>query len=518
MGNSEEEIRIPNWMVIKRNIFITNFSLTALSQVLITILNIIILKILSNQIPEEGLGVYLIVRRLIALIFPVVTINLSMSLSRFVSFDQNKAEKYFVHSFLFLSIVCLMLVSSLPLIKTFLSKALFGSNDFVVLILPIIIFLYSNSFQILCVGFFRGKQNYLLMNLIDVLFWIGAISLLSILFFIPDDFIRFLYYYLIFYAIIAFVINCFILIRYSDIGNYLRSIVWKSLRAKKLQLEKQFFKYGASRIPSGFFLGAVFFAPIFVATNYFDLKLAAYVGVIISIIRMVQLTGFPFNIIFLPKFSFYQASNNKEIIRNNSQIILEFLFTLPFLLGLFCAFFSPELILLWFGAKYNVVVPYLIFISPFIGFLIGYIFITGILDGSSNYPYVNFITAISMLGVILILALTIIFSWDLWGITIALSAGLLILGISSIYILVKKQNLKIISKKNITAISWFIFVLVIFLFYNANIITNQIYLSIVIKFFISIIILVASYILYKKLDYQWIHELKLRIKEIGISK
>ena len=505
-------------MVIKRNIFITNFSLTVLSQVLITILNIFILKILSNQIPEEGLGIYLVVRRLIALTFPVVTINLSMSLSRFISFDQNKAEKYFTYSFFLLSIFCLILVISLPLVKNFLSKILFGSSEFVVLVFPIIILLYSNSFQTLCVGMFRGKQNYLLMNIIDVLFWIGAVSLLSILFFIPDDFVRFLYNYLIFYAIISFVINWFILIKYSDIMNYLRSIVWKDLSAKKLLLEKRFFIYGASRIPSGFFLGTVFFAPIFVATNYFDLRLAAYIGVIISIIRMVQLSGFPFNIIFLPKFSFYQASKNNEIIRRSSQIILEFLFTLPFLLGLLCAFFSPELIFLWFGAKYNVVVPYLIFISPFIGFLIGYVFITGILDGFSNYPYVNFITAVAMLAVILTLILTVVFSWELWGLTIALGVGLITLGIGSIYILVKKQKLKIFNKKNIAAISWFLLVLAIFLFYNKSIIIDQIYISISLKLLISFIILLTSFIIYRKLNYQWIYELQLRIKEIGVSK
>jgi O-antigen/teichoic acid export membrane protein len=494
----------------KKSNFITELSLTFLSQIIITISQIILLQILAKQISEEGLGIYLIIRRLIAFAFPVVTLNLSDSMSRYISFDKNKAVSYFKYSFLILGAICLGLLILVTLLKDLISVWLFGDSKFSILLFPTILFLFSNSCQVLCIGYFRGKQNFRVMNLVNIVFWIVAIFALLILYIFPDDYVEFLFHYFLAYSIAAFIINGIFIGGDKHFQSQITKPFFNKLGSKVLN--KKFFNYGISRIPNNFFFGAVFFIPIIFASNSFSLKMAAYIGVIISIVRILQLIGLPFNMLFVPKFSAFQAQSNDEIIRKHSQLVLEFILTLPFWIGIFFSLFARELVLMWFGEKYEIIIPHLQWLGPISGFLIGFVLIRGVLDGFSDYPYINIITLLAV-GMVLALSLLAKFlSWNLTGLTLSFGAGLLVLGISSIYILVTRQNLNLWTFKNVSAIIWFVIGLTIAFGFNKYVLISSIYYSLVVKILLSVMLIVFSFVLFRGLKFQWIDEFLHRIR------
>jgi len=505
-------------MIKLKNNFLINYSVTFVSQIIILISQILLLQILSHQIPEEGLGIYMVIRRLVALSFPVITLNLSVGMQRYINFDKDKADKYLLYSFIILNFVILLLLISLPFCKNLLSEWVFGNEKYALLMLPTLIFLYSNSFQILCVGYFCGKQNFLMMNLVNVIFGLFSLLTLLTLLFISSNFIAFIYIYLTAYAIIALIVNLSLIIKEESFRSNLKSIFKNGINFHFFQSEKKFIRYGYSRIPSGFFLGAIFFIPIFAASNSLSLTHAAYIGLIVSIVRMLQITGTPLNLILLPKFSHFQSKGLQKEIYNYSKIVIEFILTIPFLVGVFLAFLAPEIITLWFGNKYAIIIPYIELLGLTIGFFIGYVLIRGILDGLMDYPYANVITFISMVLVSIFSGLTIWFSWDLLGLTIAFGIGLITLGSCSFYILIDKQTIGIINSRNILAVVWFLSLFSLVHLYNNTIIIEPLLLSFFIKVLISILLLLISLLIYYLLNFSWIREINMNLNKIFLEK
>lgn len=491
---------------------ITDLLFTFSTQLVVTLLGILLLTILSRKLPEEGLGAYLVIRRIVGLAFPIITLNLGMSMARHISFDFNKAERYFAYSYLIISFFVLILLVGLPLYKTVLARVLFGGEKYSTLILPGLIFLYSSSFQVICSGYHRGKHDYFMMNLINLLFWLVGLITLSIMLFEIESYLDFLGLFFVTYAFLNFLINWIIILRKGYVRKTLASHFKKIIKISNYTRDKEFVRYGVSRLPHGFFLALIFLIPIVAASSFMSLKAAAYIGIIVTIIRMIQMFGVPFNLIFLPKFSYFKSKNDEDLIQHYSQIVLEYIFTFPILIGFLIYFMSPEIIFLWFGNKYTLVIDYLKFIGPLTGLLLGYILIRGILDGIYDFPYSNIITFSGVIGVGTLSSLSIIHSWDLLGLTISFGAGIVILGVSSIYILVKKQKLIIFNLRNISAIIWGMLIMVIFTLYNKYFIIESIYFSLILKTLFSILIMFFSFLYYKKMNFQWISELELRFK------
>lgn len=484
-----------------------DLSVTFLTQIGVTIINIILLKLLAQLLSKEGFGVYLVIRRVISFAFPVLTLNLAVSMARNISFNREKAEVYLISSFFIISFFSLVLLLFLPIYQNLLSKILFGNIVYADLILPMIIFLYSNSFQILCEGYFRGHHNFNKGNSVTFLFWLTSLITLVVFLFFTNDVKKILYYYFLIYAIISYLLSILLLLIDDKFRNNIRLSITKIFKLNIFRAERDYFNFGISRLPTGFLLSAVFFIPLLVASSSISLEVAASIGIIISIIRMMQVVVYPFNLIFIPKFSSYKATNNKEVIYNNSKLVLEFIFTFPFLLGLFIYFFSPEVIMLWFGSKYMEVVLYLSIVGVFIGFFLSYILIRGILDGLLEYPYSNIITLSGAIGTGIISILTIYFSWNLLGLSISIVVGMLVMGLISIVVLANNQNIKLINRKNVLAIVWFFLVAILLGGYSHMFAIQSIIFSLLIKLLIALILSGLSFVVYKKLKFKWIEDL-----------
>lgn len=279
------------------------------------------------------------------------------------------------------------------------------------------------------------------------------------------------------------------------------------LSLKRYTQVQEFFKYGISRLPSSFFLAGLFTLPILTASSSISLTTAAYIGIIVSIIRLIQIFMQPFNLIFLPKFAGYQADSNNDLIRKNSQLVLEYTFSIPFIFGLLMAFLSREIILLWFGQKYYIVIPYLTYLSPTIGLLFSFILLRGILDGLFAKPYANVITVIAFFVEFVLLVATLIFRWDLFGLTLSFGAGVCTLGLITIFMLVKKAALDFFQPRIIFSLIWFGFIWVITFYFNRFLSVDDIFKSLMFKILFAIGISLLSFGIYYILEFSWINYL-----------
>lgn len=497
--------------------FLKDLSTTFVVQIIVTISGIILLRLLSQNLTEDVFGIYLVIRRFIALAFPLITLNLSMSLARFISFNSNKSGFYFFNSVILCTIIFLLLLILLPFYKSIFSNIIFGSKLLQSLVFPTLLFLFASSFQVLCVGLFRGLHDFIIMNFVNIIYWIEAIIVLLSIMYFKKSTLDILTTFLFIYSIISIVTNCLIVlfrkVKFRPL-EYLREIFSNSVKGI---LASRFLKYGFNRLPSGFFIAGIFFIPVFAASSSISLKTAAFIGIIVSIMRMVQLLGIPFNLLFLPKFSSLQSTGDSHVIRKHSQMVLNYIFTLPLIFGAFISFLSREIIIIWFGSSYEVVVPYMQIAGLFLVFFLSYILIRGILDGISNYPFVNIITLVSFIIIALTSALVVILSYNLIGLTLALCISLFSLGILSIYYIRKLQNLRITYSKNIVAFAWFILLSLSLFLINKYLVLNSIVLLLLMKLLIIGILTTISLIIYRSLKFEWLIEIISRFSSARLS-
>ncbi|MCF7741301.1 MAG: hypothetical protein K9N00_05850, partial [Candidatus Marinimicrobia bacterium] len=161
---------------------------------------------------------------------------------------------------------------------------------------------------------------------------------------------------------------------------------------------------------------------------------------------------------------------------------------------------------------YAIIIDYLYILSPFLGLAMIFILVRSILNGLYEYPYTFHITLSSFMVVIVIIVLTEVFSLGLMGVVVAHGIGIILLGIISLYVLLRKQEIKFFTRNNLISIFWLILSFIALNVFKFLINIDNLILSLGVKILISLILMGISYILYNLFNFQWVEELKERIK------
>ena len=501
---------------MSKKTFTKDLTGTYISQFATAVFGVLSLKIIASIFSEEQFGAFLIAKRIGQIGFSMLTMNLGMSLAKFIPQKKSENNNWLLLTFTLFLLLFIIVFSLSFFFKTNLSKLFFGNSQYGFLLISAILYLFAYGIQNISFNYWRGNSKFKIMNLINPAFHLLSIivMLFFIFFNIPTN--KIFSYYFVIYSVVIIAFNIFMLI----INNGIKFNIKKTyyfLNNNKTEV-KNYLYYGISRLPSGFFYSAIFFLPIFLAQNYYSLTVAAHIGIIISVANLFMLFGTPFNILFLPKFSNYKYFTNGEYIKNKSQDALDFVFSIPFLLSAFLFLFSNEIIFLWFGEKYISVGHYLMYFSPAIGFFISFVIIKSILDGLENFPYSNIITIVSLLTMgFVILLLIFLNSFGMLGLTIAFGSGLAMLGVSSIYFLKIKTGVVLFNRRNIMAMSWLIFVYICFIIINITIREYSFFMLLSIKFLLSIPIFIMTFFIYRKLNYFWLNNITTKLKRFMIK-
>ena len=129
-----------------------------------------------------------------------------------------------------------------------------------------------------------------------------------------------------------------------------------------------------------------------------------------------------------------------ENIKNYSLIILDFIFTFLPIIVVMLFGLSRYIILIWFGPKYLITVNSVAIAILASVFYLGYALIRGVLDGLFEFPFINII---NLAGLVTVVVLCLLIGTGIFELSAALSCGLFILGVASIFVLVIKLQLPV---------------------------------------------------------------------------
>lgn len=428
--------------------FLKDLMTTGASQVGVLLFGVILLRIMTVVLDEKNFGLFILIRRWIVVLLPMVTLNLSLGLARYVSFDKEKARFYLHLSLIITTALTVLMFIVLTLFNKPFSIAFFNSTDYSNLVFLLVLFLFAHMIHLITYSYFRGKMDMNSANTMRLLFT-GFPVLLGVIFFIPgiSDYSTILYLFFLVYTIWG-VISSLYFLRKEFSFTLFKTIFQKGV-ASSFEKSRGLIRYSLVRVPSLIFISLIFSFPVFIANHKISVTAAGYLGIVVAVLHLLGLFCMPFNLIFLPKFSSLTKNNQVKNIKNYSLVILDFIFTFLPVLVVMLFGLTRYIVLVWFGPKYSITVNSVAAAILVSVFYLGYALIRGVLNGLYEFPFTN---VINLAGFLVVVVLCLLMGTGIFELTAALCSGLFILGAAAIFILVKKLQLSVPWMKGLKAL------------------------------------------------------------------
>lgn len=425
--------------------FMGDLVATVIAQTALVGLSLVLMRLLATLVTEEDFGVFMVIRRVVAVMVPVTSLNLGVGLARFLAY-QVESRRAFISAALWV-VVCLTCVVALLMLvgKSLLSSALFGSGGFEPFVVITAITLLGTNLLGLVSDVYRGRVEMKWANLAQVMS--AVLPLVAI---VPAWLLsggvstQFLESQLLLSA------GGMLLVAW---GLYRFGPAWTvPMGPAVLRSEKAWtlFAYSIVRVPSGFLLGLVFGLPVFAAASTGNLDLAARLGILATLIRLMETWVYPFNLIVLPRFASLQAEQSPEAVRAYAELVLDFVVRALPLIGTLTFGLAGALIHLAFGAKYIDVSGPAAWMLLASTAYVCFVLIRGILDGLYGFPFVN---VVAVAGLVTSGACALLFGHEsLPQLVMALASSMAAMGATSIFLLVRTTRASVSAEGVISGI------------------------------------------------------------------
>lgn len=429
---------------VKSSSFLKDIFTTGFSQVGVLLFGVVLLKLMAAAFSPTHFGLFNIVRRWEMVVIPLLTLNLSVGLTRFVSYERENATFYLHFTLIASSLICIISLPVLFMFPDLFSKLLYDQPGYGTLVILLALFMVANILHLISYSYFRGKMDMKAVNTMRTYFFAFPLLPAAIALFFkyktgqPAS-LLYLHLFFLLYTVFGVLLSLGYLRKELSLSCSLEMFKdkWVSIRQTIIK-SRDLLSYSLYRIPGVFFIALIFGFPVLYAGHVTTLEEAGYVGIVVSVLRLLEIFSMPFNMIFLPKFSGLLRDQETSRIHAYCSVVLDFIFTfLPFC-GVLLFGVIPFFVRIWFGPQYMTAAPSLALTVLITFFYLAFALIRGILDGLFSFPYTNIITCA---GFIVNALLSIFIGVNTLTLSIAFSAGLVTLGLFAIYVLVKKLQL-----------------------------------------------------------------------------
>jgi O-antigen/teichoic acid export membrane protein len=487
---------------IKLSSFFKDIVVTTVTSIAGTISMIFVIKFLANGMGPEEFGAYSLARRVISNLAPLVILSMDVALTRYIAMTQDKRmqSSYIVASLIFSGMAILFLLIISIFFGRQLSTWIFQSHEYLNLYHASLFLLGGYTISVLTSAALFGMQkineaNGLHLIVLAILPFFVSIALASR----KNS------------ALIVFLMG---LALYLSLLPLL-AILWNRGRPRSNDIKMTMsvlFKYSFPRFPAGFLLAGLLTLGPFLASRFLGLKEAGYFVIGQSVFRVMEAGIVAFGLVALPKVSRLLAEEKKDFVKNKIEDILVMVFQLGLFLTIHTYIWSKEIILIWLGREYSLVIPIMkILILALCPYLV-YVLLRSIVDAVEVRAIntLNLFVSLIVSGIISIILIFVGFGTS--GISVGTTIGLASLGILTGNYLRRRYE---ISLRN--------FMLKRIFFWNAIFVAFIIllkyvlisYLSMAGLFLLGVAAEVSLYIFYlyllNKNNAHWVLEIKKRI-------
>ena len=304
--------------VIRASKFLRDLLGTGAAQILILLFSIILVRVLATVLNEQYLGVYMVCRRLISIAAPVVTLNLGIGLARYIAYRPEDEQDFLRASVWIVLVLSLAVTGATFALRDQFSQWFLGGVEYAPFIVLAAVLLLASNLVGITSDFYRGRQEMFSANKIQILFFAFpamVVLLLWALYANAPGWVLALHLL----TTAAWGIGLAVRFLPAHLLASLRPSAWRAGARTGIM---EMIGYSAGRIPSGFCLMLMFGLPVFIASNQISLGAAARIGIVTSVIRLMEVWVYPFNLILLPKFAAVRRRNHVPEIQKYVGIVV----------------------------------------------------------------------------------------------------------------------------------------------------------------------------------------------------
>lgn len=397
--------------------FVSDTVRVALTQVLVLVLNLLLLRLVQGWIGSDGLARFLVARRILVVLAPLLLLGLDVALTRAVALDPRAGG-----SLLGLGLLFLTAVSATALLLGFAGRDLggafaFGHQEASALFLATVFFSISYAFLTLWYAVLRGHQRMGVANGLQVAYLLIEISVLALVVVVP--------------VLRAKPIES--LLGLSGLGVLGITLAGAIRDGAAISVDRErlvaLLRYGLPRVPSIFLLSANLTIPVLLASHLVSLRAAGLIAVGTTIITATETVTVAVSTMLLPKLAAMTLPGRQPELRRGVNAALTF----SAHIGLLASFVLPGVIgpavTFWLGPDYRSGMALIALAVVGTGPYLVYTILRNVLNAISEIPVVTVLTGVGA-GITLLSSL-LFQSLGPFALAWSLVAGLLLLGLGS---------------------------------------------------------------------------------------
>lgn len=247
-------------------------------------------KIAADSWGTGGFGEWIVTRRVLALLVPLVVCGLDIAIPRYVAIakrDHNGDELHFIWGATwFVSVTLFASSIFLWVFREHASRAVFGDGGHSDLISPLILMMVASGLYVPCYAFLRGTMRIMEANLIHVLMY-GLIPPVALIF-LPNSPREAMLGVGVLSLILALICVLYV-------TRYSRWQVRKAISSARVLAA-----YGVTRMYAAFFLIALVSLPTIVVGRYAGVEQAGFVAFGLTLVGMAGTAASPIGVTMLP--------------------------------------------------------------------------------------------------------------------------------------------------------------------------------------------------------------------------
>ncbi len=340
-----------------------------------------------------GFAEWVMVRRILAFVVPVMTVGVDIGLTRTLSQSRKSAGDGVILAAA-LVVLCGTLALGLAMLvfEDRVARLLFGSLEHEHLIVPLVAISAGYSLAGICFATFRGQSNFQAASFVQ-LGTAGAIPLLVLLSVhdSPGQTI------LVTGVILVGIGVALLLERLFRAGPQPGEIVGHA---------QDLCRYGFGRMVAALLLMGLSLLPVVVAANLIGIKTAGFIAFALSIVGLAGTTSAPIQLMLLPLTSLQQAEGRMEDIRRSVRQIEIVVLGVAVLAAVVLPIAATYISIIFLGYSDEGLVRALSIMGLAIGPFVYFVCLRQVIDACSERPLNSFSLVVALLVFGLVFALS----------------------------------------------------------------------------------------------------------------
>ncbi|KHD89995.1 MAG: hypothetical protein OM95_00250 [Bdellovibrio sp. ArHS] len=366
-------------------------AVTFISEIVILVSFFLFYRLVSEQFSKEVVGIYSLLRRALAIFFPLAMVGLAEGLGKYVAMAKtpDESKKIISSSALILAAVLAIVFFVFQVNLEASAKVIFGDKEFSQYVLPFLVLLVGTCIHTFFYSCLRGSLNIKLANLLQLL----NIGLLPIVVMLSHDYRNLgdaLFLIGGAQAVIALVFGLISL-----------KIMTYRMNHISVQTVGQMLVYGFPRVPAPLAAAGLISIGPMIASHFLSIVETGYLSLCLTLLVGIGGALSPIGVVLLPHVSKLITEGHSGKIEKRLHILVGAMVQILLFTSIQVIIFSDLILKVWMGSDFADAAPVLILVFMSLNAYGFYVVVRNIIDAVSVKPFNSINSVLSLLCLVI---------------------------------------------------------------------------------------------------------------------